>query len=58
MAALEDFSIKVYENEWLVEEEERAEEREKTAKGAGIRKRGHRKKRPMKKRFDELLKKF
>ena len=49
--------MKVYENEEeqrLVEEEERAEEKEKTAKEAGRRKRGHWKKRPTKKRVDEL----
>ena len=53
--------MKVYENEEeqrLVEEEERAEEKEKTAKEAGRReatgRRGHRQKRPTKKRVDEL----
>ena len=52
--------MKVYENEEqrLVEEEERAKEKEKTVKEAGRRKRGHRKKRPMKKRVDELYKNF
>ena len=54
MAEFEDSSMKVYENEEeqrLVKEEERAEEKEKTAKEAG---RGHRKKRPTKKRVDEI----
>ena len=60
MAELEDFSLRVYENEEvqrLVEEEERAEEKEKTAKQASRRKRGHWKKRPTKKRVGELLSK-
>ena len=49
--------MKVYENkdeQRLVEEQPRAEEKEKTAKEAGGRKRVHRKKRPMKKTVDEL----
>ena len=51
MAELEDISMKVYKNkeQRLVEEEERAEEKEKMAKEAGRRKRGHWNKRPMKK---------
>ena len=57
MAALEDLfdeSIRKQRRTKLVEEQERAEENEKTAKEAGRRKRGHRKKRPTKKRVDEL----
>ena len=49
--------MKVYENEEeqrLVEEVERAEEKEKTANEASRRKRGHWKKRPTKKRVDKL----
>ena len=47
----------VYESEEkqrLVEEEESAKGKEKTAKEAGRRKRGHCKKRPKNKRVDEL----
>ena len=57
MAALEDLfdkSIRKQRRTKLVEEQERAEENEKTAKEAGRRKRGHRKKRPTKKRVGEL----
>ena len=56
MAELEDFSIKVYENEeeQRLVDEERAREKEKTAKEAGRRKSGHWKKRPTKKRVDKL----
>ena len=57
LAELEDFSMNLYESEEeqrLLEEEERAKEKEKTAKEAGRRKRGLRKKRPTKKRVDEL----
>ena len=56
MAELEDFfdESESEEEQRLVEEEERAEEKEKTAEEAGRRKSGHQKKRPTKKRVDEL----
>ena len=60
MAELEDFSIKVYENEeeQRLVDKERARGKEKTAKEAGRRKSGHWKKRPTRRELTNYKRTF